>query len=244
VQALKDARTPRGTAAAQLVRAVEDWLRSIPSNCQLHVVEDAAPSKLLLKNETPATAIWRYRAQLASLAEKLEHVRRAPWPAKVVIEAAAKQIRAMSTPPDCRGAIDRLAPVSFATQEVRSIVHGEVPALAFSEAINGAGLFTWLFEEQLIAKVTATIKQTSRDSEALDERQRAAQEAALLEQIDGCERAECSLIWAAQSRDELIDFRAGTGPAAVLGLRSVIAASRPAPAGTNPGHGYDVVGPR
>ena len=63
-------------------------------------------------------------------------------------------------------------------------MHGETPALAFSEAINGAGLFTWLFEEQLIAKVTATIKQTSRDSEALDERQRASQEAALLEQID------------------------------------------------------------
>ena len=156
MQALKDARTPRWTAAAQLVRAIEG-LRSIPGNCQLHVVEDAAPSKLLLKNEAPATAIERYRAQLSSLAEKLEHVRRAPWPAKVVIEAAAKQIRAMSTPPDCRGANDRLAPVSFATQEVRSIVHGEVPALAFSEAINGAGLFTWLFEEQLIAKVTATI---------------------------------------------------------------------------------------
>ena len=96
-------------------------------------------------------------------------------------------------------------------------MHGEAPALAFSEAINGAGLFTWLFEEQLIAKVTATMKQTSRDSEALDERQRAAQEAALLEQIDGCERAECSLIWAAQSRDELIDFRAGTGPASCAG---------------------------
>ena len=30
VQALKDARTPRWTAAAQLVRAIEDWLRSIP----------------------------------------------------------------------------------------------------------------------------------------------------------------------------------------------------------------------
>jgi hypothetical protein len=145
----------------------------------------------------------------------------------------------MATPPDCRGAVDRLAPVSFATQEVRSIVHGETPALAFSEAINCVGLFTWLFERELIAKVTAEIKQASRDSEALDERQRASQEATLLEQIDGCERAECSLIWAAQSRDETVDFRTSTSPAVVLGLRSIIATS-PAPSGTSPEHAYDV----
>jgi hypothetical protein len=61
----------------------------------------------------------------------------------------------------------------------------------------------------------------------------------LLEQIDRCERAECSLIWAAQSRDETVDFRTSTSPAVVLGLRSIIATS-PAPSGTSPEHAYDV----
>ena len=55
-----------------------------------------------------------------------------------------------------------------------------------------------------------------------------------------CERAECSLIWAEQSRDELIDFRSTTTPAVALGLGTQIVASRPAPSGTSREYAYDV----
>jgi hypothetical protein len=58
----------------------------------------------------------------------------------------------------------------------------ETPALVFCETINSAGLFVWLFERELIAKVTAEIKQVARDGEALDGPKRAAQETVLLEQ--------------------------------------------------------------
>jgi hypothetical protein len=134
----------------------------------------------------------------------------------------------------------------FASTALTSTVRGvETPALVFCETINSAGLFVWLFERELIAKVTAEIKQAARDGEALDGPKRAAQETALLEQTMDCERAECDLIWAAESHDEtIIDFRRATTPAAQLGVRSVVVAPRPAPFGTSPEHVYLAGGPR
>jgi hypothetical protein len=206
LQALKERRTIRSTAAGQLERAVTDWLKSgIPRNCELHIVEDTPPAKLLLKNETMATAVERFRGQLSDLAGKLEQVRMAPWPSALAIQKATKQIKAMATPPDCKGIIDRLQPIGFAPMMLSSLVHGaERPALAFSETINSAGLVAWLFERELIAKITAEIKQAARDGEALDEQKRGAQETTLLEQMMACERAESSLIWARKAATRLL----------------------------------------
>jgi hypothetical protein len=202
-------------------------------------------AKLLTKNETMTAAIERYRGQLAGLAVKLNQVRAAPYPAKLAIQKATEQIKAMVTPPDCKSIVNRLLPISFAPMTLSSLVHGaERPALALSETINSAGLVAWLFEDQLIAKVTAEIKQAARDGEALDEKARASQEETLIEQMMDCERAECSLIWAMEVNDEtIVDFRLGTTPACLLGLRAVVVAPRPAPS-TSFGHAYDVVGPR
>jgi len=56
------------------------------------------------------------------------------------------------------------------------------------------------------------------------------------------ERSECSLIWAAAARGEIIDFRPTTSPAAVLGVRLVNV-----PRGDQPQsswmHSYDIVQP-
>jgi hypothetical protein len=198
------------------------------------------PAKLLLKGETVAVAVERYRGKLSDLASKLDQVRAAPWPSALAIQTATEQIKAMATPPECTGIINHLQPIGFATQTVKSMVHTEQRALAFSEVINCAGLVAWIFERELIAKVTAEIKQAARDGEALDEKQRAAQETALLEQMAECEYAECGLIWDAESRGDLLDFRHNTTPAALLGVRSVVG-TRPA---VPPSATYSIAGPQ
>jgi hypothetical protein len=201
---------------------------------------------LLLKGENAATAVERYRRQFSELANKLEQVRAAPWPSRLAIERATAQIEAMAAPPDCKNIIDHLSPIGFASMWLTSTVRGgATPAIAFSEeTINSAGLMMWLFKRELIAKITAEIKQAARDGEALDESTRAARETELLEQMMDCERAECSLIWGAEINDGIvIDFRDSTSPAIVLGLRSVVV-PRAAPSGTSPQHARVLVEPR
>jgi hypothetical protein len=79
--------------------AATDWLGSgIPANCELAVVEDTPPAKLLMKNETIAAAVERYRRQLSDLAGKLEQVRVASWPSALAIQKATEQIKALATP--------------------------------------------------------------------------------------------------------------------------------------------------
>ena len=241
MQELRETRSVRWNAAGQLERTVTDWLGSgVPPNWELVAVEDMPAAKLLLKNETMAAAVERYRGQLSGLAGKLKQVRAAPWPSKLAIQKATEQIEAPGRPPDCKSIIDRMQPIGFASMRLTSTVHGvETPALAFSETPDSLGLVAWLFKRELIAKVTAEIGLVARDGEALDEQQRAAQETTLLEQMMDCERAECSLIWAAECRDAtIIDFRRTTTAAALLGLRSVVVAPRPAPPGTSPEHVY------
>ncbi|WP_157450481.1 hypothetical protein [Bradyrhizobium sp. ARR65] len=207
LEKLKEARTARWTAVARLESAISDWLSGgVPLNCELVAVEDAPVNKLLLKGETAATAVERYRRQFSELANKLEQVRAAPWPSKMAIERATAQIEAMATPPDCKNIIDHLSPIGFASMWLTSTVRGgATPAVAFSEeTINSAGLVAWLFKRELIAKVTDEIKQAARDGEALDEAKRATE---LREQMMECERAECSLIWKAEISDGIvIDF--------------------------------------
>jgi hypothetical protein len=246
LEKLREVRSARWNAAGQLERAVTDWLSSgIPGNCELVAVEDVAPAKLLAKGETTAAAVARYRRQLSDLAGKLQQVRAAPYPLKLAIQKATAQIEALATPPDCKSIIDRLQPIGFASTTLTSTVRGlDTPALAFCETINTPGLFVWLFERELIAKVTAGIKQSARDGEALDEQQRAAQETTLLEQMMDFEQKECALIWDLESRGEIEDFRRDTTAAALLGVRTVVVAPRAAPSGTSPEHVREIVGPR
>jgi hypothetical protein len=176
----------------------------------------------------------------------LEQLRALPYSSKLAIERATEQIEAMATPPDCAGIVDRLSPIGFAPMTLSSLVRGtETPGLAFSETINSAGLVAWLFKRELIAKVTDEIRKAARDSEALDEPKRSAQETALIEQMMDCERSECSLIWSAEINDEtILDFRRSTSPAALIGVRAVVVASRPAPSGTSPEHVREFAGHR
>jgi hypothetical protein len=56
------------------------------------------------------------------------------------------------------------------------------------------------------------------------------------------ERAECSLIWIAESRGEVIDFRPTTSPQAVLGVW-LVHQPRAVAADSSPLHAFDLVQP-
>ena len=58
------------------------------------------------------------------------------------------------------------------------------------------------------------------------------------------ERSECALIWHAEAKNEVLDFRNTTTPMSVLGLKLVTAPrANPSP-GTSPMHADDIVGVR
>jgi hypothetical protein len=93
-------------------------------------------------------------------------------------------------------------------------------------------------------KFRAGFREIGDDKNALDQQQRET----LLATIDAdslsAERAECSLIWAAAERGEVISFRTTTTAACVLGvqLRTV---PRAAPPDSSAEHaGFDLIGGR
>jgi hypothetical protein len=140
LQQLTATRSDRWNAAGQLRRAVFDFLRD-KSDAWFEVVADAPLEKLLSNGESISAAVTRYRSKLAGIVEKLERVCSAPWPSKLAIERATQQIAALAAAPDCARAISRGEPISFATETVKSMMHGPAPALAHAEVVNFTGAF-------------------------------------------------------------------------------------------------------
>jgi hypothetical protein len=85
-----------------------------------------------------------------------------------------------------------------------------------------------MFGPELLKKISAGFREIS-DGNALDQQQRETMLATIHADSLSAERSECSLIWAAAGRGEVIDFRATTTPAAAIGvsLRTVPRADPP-----------------
>jgi len=98
-----------------------------------------------------------------------------------------------------------------------------------------------LFGKELLAKISAGFREIGDDKHALDQRQREEMEAQISADMLMAERSECALIWHAETQNnEIIDFRATTSAAAVLGiaLRTV---PRAVPPPTLPEHGHNII---
>jgi hypothetical protein len=93
----------------------------------------------------------------------------------------------------------------------------------------------------MLAKINAAIDEAADDKAALSQQQREEAEAQISSDMLAIERSECALIWTAEIKGEVLDFRSDTTPMAVLGLRLVNQPrANPSP-GTSPGHAYDIV---
>jgi hypothetical protein len=77
-----------------------------------------------------------------------------------------------------------------------------------------------------LAKINAGFDEIADDKVALSQAQREEAEARISADMLATERSECSLIWIAESRGEVIDFRSTTTPMAVLGVCTVAATNR------------------
>jgi hypothetical protein len=118
----------------------------------------------------------------------------------------------------------------------------EAPTAAYTEAVDAFGTMCWLFRDQMLAKINAAIDEAADDKAALSQAQREEMEALISADMLAIERAECSLIWAAETRGEIIDFRPTTSAQACLGIRLQTVPQRAVPE-TSLSHGLDVVGP-
>ena len=222
---LKETRTVRWTAAGQLHQSVNDWvLRGIPGDCTLDVVEDAPVSELLTKADGGRieAAVERYRHRQRELAADAHRVNSQQWPISMA-EAAARELierRADAGRPVLENAIEHGLPISFATTRLQSQVYNVDArgAVAFVEAEDAVGLICWLFDKELLAKISAGFREIGDDKNALDQQQREEMLATIGADSLAAERAECALIWAAAERGEIIDFRATTTPQRVLGV--------------------------
>jgi hypothetical protein len=67
-------------------------------------------------------------------------------------------------------------------------------------------LLRWLLKDQIVAAVEREIDQAADDGAALSEAQRQQQEATIIADTLTCSRAECAVIWSAESKGEIIDF--------------------------------------
>ena len=247
--ALKDIRGERWTVVAQLERSVNDWVTrgGIHGECVLESVEDAPLSELLTKNDGGriAEAVERYRNRLRELAADLHRTKSAPWPSSAAKAAVRDQINALAEAgtPDVDRAIEHGLPVSFKTTLLSAMVRGtDTPAIAHTETVDAFGLLCWTFRDQILAKVHAAIDEVADDKAAMNQQQREEREAQISADVLAVKRSECSLIWAAEAKGEVIDFRAETTPQAVLGVRLVTAPrANPSP-GSSPLLAYDIVG--
>jgi hypothetical protein len=247
---LQEIRSGRWNAVSQLERNVSDWLLrgGVPGDCVLEAVEDAPLSELLVKADGNriTAAVERCRFRLRELAADLHRVKSAPWHSSVAKSAARELINRLADQgqPNLDGAIEHGAQICFAQMRLTSLIHNVEArgAVAYAEIPDTIGTLCWLFRDQLLEKINAGFDEIAFDKEALSAAQREEMEAEINQSALMIERNECSLIWAADAKGEIVDFRSTTSPQAVLGVRL-----RNVPRATN-GHStspfaYDLVQP-
>jgi hypothetical protein len=248
---LKDTRSARATVAGQLERAVSDWLLEggVPGNCELEAIADPPLSELLIKADGGRidAAVARYRREVEGHAEILQKLRASFFTKAEVDALIADQINSLAdaAAPDISRAAQFLEPVKFATAYSQKLAPSldpkAPPAIVGSEAIDSLGLLCWMFRSEMIAKLQGMV---TENRAAISQSEREAREAQIGGLMLEAERAECSLIFHAERKGEIIDFRVDTSPQALLGVRLVTRPHADPSPGTSEGHAYDIVGVR
>jgi hypothetical protein len=230
-QRLKQDRGDRWQVTAQLKRSVIEWVTAggIPHGCVVESVADDDVTTLLKKGERIADGVERYRHRLRELAADAHRVRSAPFPSADVKAQLRQQIAQLAEAgrPNVDGAIEHGQQVSFPMITMQSLVRNvDAPAIGFSETIDALALIAWLHRDALIARIEAEVDEIADDKAALSDAEREKQLVAISIQALGVERMEVALIWHAEAKGEVIDFRANTTPQAVLGVRLITAPHR------------------
>src|SRR4029079_11392347 len=104
-------------------------------------------------------------------------------------------------------------------------------AIAYGEAQDAIGFLCWLFRSEVQGKINAEFDQISDDKAAFSQAQREEMLATISADSLAAERAECALLWHADAKGEVLDFRPTTTPMAAIGVR-LVHQPRAEPSGT------------
>jgi hypothetical protein len=105
------------------------------------------------------------------------------------------------------------------------------------------GFLFWLFPDEIFKRVSAGLDEISDDKSALSAAQREEMEAQISADLLLTERFECAVVWHAETRGEILDFRPDTLPMAAIGVRLVTVPNEAAP-GTTGTHAFSIIGKR
>jgi hypothetical protein len=160
--------------------------------------------------------------------------RSAPWPSSLAKAAAKAQIEQLAEPgaPDC---VEHNLPVSFDDADGAGAQRRSPAAIGFTQTDDALGLLCWLFHDQLLREINIALDEAADDKNSLNEQQRSEMEATIMADALVIESNECVLIWHAEAKGEVIDFRGDTTPQALLGVK-LVTAPRANPSGTSPEH--------
>jgi hypothetical protein len=245
---LREVRTTRWQAAARLDQTIADWLMhgGIPANCVIETIEDQPVAELLKKGETLNDGVLRFRHRLRELDADAHRVNSSPWPSSEQKRKATDFINQLAERgrPNFESMIEQNSAFSVPTIMLTSLVRGiETPALAFADDVPDAlGILCWVLRDQLLAMSNSELDEIADDKVAMDQKQRDIALAQTNSDRLAAEKSEVSLIWAAEARGDVIDFRSDTTPCAAIGvaLKNV---PRAAPPSTSPQHAYDIMRP-
>ncbi len=119
----------------------------------------------------------------------------------------------------------------------------ETPALAFADDVPDVlAIMCWVLRDQLLAMSHSKLDEVADDKVAMDQKQRDIALAQINADMLSAERSECAVIWHADTRGEILDFRGDTSAAAAIGV-SLRTLPHAAPPNTSPQHAYDLMRP-
>lgn len=216
-------------ALALTIRAIEDYVSTLPLTPMVETAPIAPPT--LQKNETPAQAVDRLRAKIATLQQDAQATEDAPHHSSVAKARARRQIETLAASgridvmPLIEANRDFLLPM---TMGEGLIVRGDSGSAhgMLADHVDAVAMMMWLFKDQLLARIEAEIDECADDRSALSPETRAKRRAQIAAQILQTEREEERLIELAADQGVTIMRRPDCDPRAILQLSDAAPAPR------------------
>jgi hypothetical protein len=245
LSALDQERSEQWRSASRLVSSIEQWLRDgRPGNTALQDFDGPAPK--LVRGETIADGIERFRRRARELKADHHRIQSAPYPSSHAKAQMRAQIEALAAQgaPNVSNLIEFDRPIAFATQRLTSsILNAQPGAVGFAELEAAVPLLVWLHKSALIAALDRENDAEADDNVSLSNEARQQAEAEMMGDLLAVERAEAGLVWSAMAQNLPVEFRADSNPLAILGCRLETAPrANPSP-GTSPEHAFDIIMP-
>jgi hypothetical protein len=198
------------------------------------------------RGQSLTEAIQVRERRIRELQADARRVEASPFPAAYARKRMREQVAALVErgKPNVSRLIEHDGDIDFIEASHRVPVIGKAEAnLASWQQPDSFLLTVFLNRDALIAALDKEITaEASDDHSAMTHEQRQKATATIMADALVCDRELSELIWRAQAEGLPVEFRPDANPLAVLGLQ-LVAVAQAKPAGTTPGHSFEVVQP-